>query len=44
MKDIGWVSNASVSIVRVEDGKWSLEEKSLDAHLADLKTHFPANV
>ena len=44
MKDIGWVSNASVSIVRVEDGKWSLEEKSLDAHLADIKSYFPANV
>ena len=44
MKDIGWVSNASVSIVRVEDGKWSLEQKSFDAHLAELKTHFPANV
>ena len=44
MKDIGWVSNASVSIVRVEDGRWTLEQKSFDAHLADLKTHFPANV
>ena len=44
MKDIGWVSNSSVSIVRVEDGKWSLEEKSYDAHLADIKSYFPANV
>ena len=44
MKDIGWVSNASVSIVRVEDDRWSLEGKSLDSHLAELKTRFPANV
>ena len=44
MKDIGWVSNASVSIVRVEGDRWNLEQKSFDAHLADLKTHFPANV
>ena len=44
MKDVGWVSNASVSIVRVEDGRWRLEQKSVDVHLADLKTRFPANV
>lgn len=44
MKDIGWVSNSSISIVRVENGRWSLEQKSFDAHLAELKTHFPANV
>ena len=44
MKDVGWVSNASVSIVRVDGDRWNLEQKSFDAHLADLKTRFPANV
>ncbi len=44
MKDIGWVSNASVNIVRVEDDRWMLEQKGLDTHLAELKSYFPANV
>ena len=44
MKHISWVSNASVSIIRVEDGCWHLEQASIDSHLAELKTRFPANV
>lgn len=44
MKDVGWVSNASASIIRVEADRWRLEQKSVDVHLADLKTRFPANV
>ncbi len=43
MKNIPWVSNASVSVVRVEDD-WKLDQVGFDAHLAGLKTQFPANV
>lgn len=43
MKNVPWVSNASVSVVRI-DSNWTLEQESMDAHLAQLKTHFPANV
>ena len=43
MKQIPWVSNASVTVVRY-DGQWTLEQEGMDAHLAELKTHFPANV
>ena len=43
MKEIPWVSNASVSVVRF-DGTWKLEKEGVDMHLAELKTQFPANV
>lgn len=43
MKYVPWVSNASVSVVCAAD-RWELEYESLDAHLAELKTQFPANV
>ena len=43
MKNVPWVSNASVTVVRY-DGSWTLAQESLDAHLAQLKTQFPANV
>ena len=43
MKNVAWVSNASVTVVRF-DGNWVLEQESLDSHLAQLKTQFPANV
>lgn len=43
MKNVPWVSNASVSVVRI-DSNWTLGQESIDAHLAQLKTHFPANV
>jgi broad specificity phosphatase PhoE len=43
LKEISWVSNASVSVVSV-DGDWVLTQESFDLHLAELKTQFPANV
>ena len=43
MKQIPWVSNASLSVVSVDDD-WVLAQESFDLHLAELKTHFPANV
>lgn len=44
MKDIPWVSNASVTEVVYEDGRWTLCEIGHDAHLKDLKTVLPDNV
>lgn len=43
MRQIPWVSNASLSVVRY-DGEWTLEQEGFDLHLAELKTKFPANV
>lgn len=43
MKNIPWVSNASVTVVTY-DGRWILVQEGLDTHLAELKTQFPANV
>lgn len=44
MKDIPWVSNASVTEVVYEDGRWELCEIGHDTHLKDLKTVLPDNV
>lgn len=43
MKQIPWVSNASLSVICVDDD-WGLSKESFDLHLAELKTQFPANV
>lgn len=44
MKTIPWVSNASVTVIRVEDNRWTVEETGFDTHLSELKTQLPANV
>ena len=44
MKDIPWVSNASVSELRWENGVLTPVKISQDAHLADMQTRFPPNV
>lgn len=44
MKKVPWVSNASVTELSWENGVWKLEKIGQDAHLANLKTVFPANV
>ena len=44
MKDIPWVSNASLTTLVYEDGKWETEKVSEDSYLKDLKTVFPKNV
>ena len=41
MNNAPWVSNASVTVIRKADGKWSVLETSLDEHLAELRTAFP---
>ncbi len=44
LKDIPWVSNASVTELRYEDGSFTLQEAGHDAHLGALKSHLPKNV
>ena len=44
MKDIPWVSNASVSVLRWDAGVLTPVRISQDAHLADMQTRFPPNV
>ena len=44
MKDIKWVSNASVSEFIYENGKFRCGKISQDEHLGELSTSLPANV
>ena len=44
MKSIPWVSNASLSVFRYENGVFTPEDIGYDAHLLGEKTHFPSNV
>ena len=44
MKNVPWVSNASLTIVKAEKGECSLIEKDYNEYLSDLQTRFPANV
>ncbi len=44
MKDIDWVSNASVTEGVYENGVFKMVKSGQDAHLAELKTELPANV
>jgi len=44
MKHIPWVSNASVSVLSFDDGKWRFIAEGIDAHLGDIKSSLPANV
>lgn len=40
MKNIDWVSNASVTILNYDNDKWIIEKVSIDEHLKELKTFF----
>ena len=44
MKNVPWVSNASVTIIEYSDKKWNCIKVSEDKHLSKLKTVFPSNV
>ncbi len=44
MKDVPWVSNASVTEVDYAHGKFTLISASYDAHLGDMRTALPKNV
>ena len=43
MKNIPWVSNASLTTVTYENGCWKILRVSQDDHLAELRTALPAN-
>ena len=44
MQDIGWVSNASVTEIICNSGKWTLGKVGQDSHLSDFRTNLPSNV
>lgn len=44
MKNIPWVTNASVTEITYDNGNWKIVEKSKDAHLEELRTNLPSNV
>ena len=44
MKDIRWVTNASVSVFEYENGKFTEIMAGYDEHLGELVTRFPAKV
>lgn len=44
MKDIPWVSNASVTVLDYENGEFTFERVSADEHLKELVTVLPSNV
>lgn len=44
MKDVPWVSNASVTEAVYDGGRFSLVAVGMDAHLAECKTTLPTNV
>lgn len=44
MTEIDWASNASVSEIWYENGKYEIKQMSYDEYLNDLKTHLPKTV
>lgn len=44
MKDVPWVSNASVTEAVFDNGIWSLVEVGHDAHLGEMRSVLPKNV
>ena len=44
MKDIPWVTNASVTEITYEEGRFHLGKASQDAHLGEITSRFPSNV
>ena len=44
MKNVPWVTNASVTSVIYQNGKLTLEKASQDAHLGAIVSRFPSNV
>ncbi len=44
MKNIPWVSNASVTTAVYENGSFTIVEAGHDAHLGDMRTALPKNV
>lgn len=44
MENVPWASNASVTEICYEDGKWTLVRASIDEHLKEYRTSFAGNI
>lgn len=44
MKKVPWVTNASITVINYNNGKWSMELESYDDHMGEFKTKLQANV
>lgn len=44
MKDVPWVTNASVTVVEYDNGSFRLREVCHDSHLGGIVSRFPSNV
>lgn len=44
MKNIPWVSNASVTMVNYDNGRFEIEKADITDHLEGLMSRFPANI
>ncbi len=44
MTQVNWVTNASVTVVEIENGQWTLVSASEEGHLAGISTAFPENL
>lgn len=44
MKSQPWSTNASVSVAKYDNGKFEVLDYSIDSHLTEYKSGFPANV
>lgn len=44
MKNLPWSTNASVSVAKYDNGKFEVLDYSIDSHLSEYKSGFPANV
>ena len=44
LKNIPWVSNASVTHVQYDNREWKLIGRSMDGHLEGMKTSLPVSV
>lgn len=44
MKNISWVSNASVTELQYDSGNWKIIKCGYDEHLAEIKSKLPINV
>ncbi len=44
MRDIPWVSNASVTEIIYDNGKWTVGRVGQDSHLSNCRTNLPNNV
>jgi len=44
MKDIPWVSNGSISVMEIDEGRCSMPLVGYDAHLGNNRSQLPSNV